>query len=392
MKKWSLLGIVLILVIAIAATFIFKPFASRSAASTDELKTYFNYSPAELEQLKNLSTNKTITATDISQINLIMFNLIRKYKLGDAYAAEVMAYLYTAQRDAAALAYQTHGEFIGNINVISSQILCMFFTKECANGQLKQVYFSKDEFSTTVANIVFPKYQQRYQQDRAQRHLYKEQTGALWWAGIRPYYGQEVGSWQPWIMQNVKQFVAAVPAAPTDKAYWQQQTSMTKSVLEHITDDQIKKVVYWAGGPGTMTPPGIWLNAADEYMQKQQVALPEMLWINSQLAMGLMDACIAVFDSKYTYWVKRPFMQDPSIITIMPTPNHPSYPAGHSTISGAAAEILSYYLPANTTVWWQLANDASQSRVNGGIHFTVDAQQGMKLGSSVGKATIESGK
>ena len=81
-------------------------------------------------------------------------------------------------------------------------------------------------------------------------------------------------------------------------------------------------------------------------------------------------------------------MRDPSIHTIMPTPNHPSYPAGHSTLSATAATLLSFYFPENKKKWEELASVASDSRVWGGIHFPIDVKQGLILGHKVGEAVI----
>jgi membrane-associated phospholipid phosphatase len=81
-------------------------------------------------------------------------------------------------------------------------------------------------------------------------------------------------------------------------------------------------------------------------------------------------------------------MLNPNLYTVMPTPNHPSYPAGHSGISAAAATILSYYFPENKEDWWKKANEASLSRVWGGIHFPIDAREGLVLGEKVGNAVI----
>jgi membrane-associated phospholipid phosphatase len=105
----------------------------------------------------------------------------------------------------------------------------------------------------------------------------------------------------------------------------------------------------------------------------------------------MADAVIAVFDSKYTYQKKRPFMLDPTIKTVMPTPNHPSYPAGHGTISGSAATVLAHYFPANTTEWARLGQEASISRSWAGIHFTIDNSVGYSLGESVAGETLRKG-
>lgn len=81
-------------------------------------------------------------------------------------------------------------------------------------------------------------------------------------------------------------------------------------------------------------------------------------------------------------------MLDSSIKTVMPTPNHPSYPAGHSTISNAALAVLDKQLPANAKEWKRLSMEAGLSRVWGGIHYTVDDEQGSLLGKQVGEYTL----
>ncbi|RUR04420.1 vanadium-dependent haloperoxidase [Legionella sp. km772] len=158
--------------------------------------------------------------------------------------------------------------------------------------------------------------------------------------------------------------------------------------LKHISPEQINQVIFWAGNPSTVTPPGIWLIFANDYMNLHQIELEKALYVRSILAMGIADSVIAVFNSKYTYWVKRPFMREPSIHTIMPTPNHPSYPAGHSTLSATAETLLSYFFPENSAKWKNLASIASEGRVWGGIHFPIDVEQGGLLGDKVGEAII----
>jgi len=275
---------------------------------------------------------------------------------------------------------------MGDIDVVSAQTLCLFFPEKCTE-LTSNIKTASDPYSTELAALVINKIQMRIMTDKKNTHLYPEKSAAYYWKGIRPYYGQDAGSWMPWLMQSVDKFVAPPPPV-YNSPEWQHQLQMTKDALEHITPEQTKMVVFWAGNPGTATPPGVWMVFANDYMFAQNISLTRILLVRCVLAMGIADATIAVFNSKYTYWVKRPFMLDPKIITVMPTPNHPSYPAGHSTISSAAATILSYYFPANKAEWSQKEKEASMSRVWGGIHFTIDAQQGNELGKRVGETAI----
>jgi hypothetical protein len=54
----------------------------------------------------------------------------------------------------------------------------------------------------------------------------------------------------------------------------------------------------------------------------------------------LYDAGIACWEAKYTYWAIRPFQLDPELKAVVPTPNHPSYPAAHACASIAVTRVL----------------------------------------------------
>jgi membrane-associated phospholipid phosphatase len=70
------------------------------------------------------------------------------------------------------------------------------------------------------------------------------------------------------------------------------------------------------------------------------------------------------------------------------TPRHPSYPSGHSTYSGAASEILSYFFPDYAGEFDKLADNIGMARLWAGIHYRSDHIQGMKLGRCVARLII----
>jgi hypothetical protein len=228
----------------------------------------------------------------------------------------------------------------------------------------------------------------RISEDEASRTPYPKKIGLQYWDGPEPQIGITDGNNKPWLIKSGSQFRADPPPA-FDSAEFKKQLAEVKRALQNATEDQKRAVAFWAGGPGTMTTPGIWLRIADDYMKKNQVSFEKTLRVRSALAMALADANTAVFDSKYTYWVKRPFMVDPSIISIMPTPNHPSYPAGHSALSGAAFGILDSYFPENSTKWRAHEEEGGMSRIWGGIHFPMDNHAGTFLGEKVAEEGLK---
>jgi hypothetical protein len=71
------------------------------------------------------------------------------------------------------------------------------------------------------------------------------------------------------------------------------------------------------------------------------------------------------------------------------TPRHPSYPSGHSTYSGAASEILSYFFPDYSGEFTKLADNTGMARLWAGIHYRSDHLQGMRLGRCVARLVID---
>ncbi|RAP35972.1 hypothetical protein B1207_10365 [Legionella quinlivanii] len=349
------------------------------------LPTYFQYTDEELASLESLQSAQSMTEASLNKWDKLMFDLIKSNKLGDAPASKIYAYVLTAQRDAAFLSYNAKQEFMGSLDVVTAKVLCLFFKQDCSTIQFQ---IKTDPYSEKIAELVVSKIIKRMDIDRKMEKLSAEKRGTLYWKGTTPYFGQETGSWKTWVISSPSQYVSKSPPRP-DSEEWQSQLKQTQTALKNISPEQTKAVVFWAGNPSTITPPGIWLKFANEYMESEHVSFSKMLLVRSVLAMGIADEVITLFYTKYTYWIRRPFMLDPSINTVMPTPNHPSYPAGHSGISATAAVILSYYFPENKKMWWKKANEASSSRVWGGIHFPIDAQQGLVTGQQVGEAVIK---
>lgn len=350
------------------------------------LPTYFTYTKEEQASLSGLATKQIITENALKKWDSLMFELIKSNKLGDAPASRIYAYVYTAQRDATFLSYNVKQQFAGNLDVISGDVLCLFFPNDCSKikSQIKS-----DNYSSQLSRLVLSKIKDRIAEDASKEKLSTQPSGAGYWLGIKPYFGQEVGSWKPWVITSVEPFMPIKPPAIGAQA-WQMQLKKTETALNAITPEQTKAVVFWAGNPSTITPPGIWLKFANDYMEKEQLPLANRVFVRSVLAMGIADSVIAIFAAKYTYWIKRPFMLNPGLHTVMPTPNHPSYPAGHSGISATAATILTYYFPKNKSDWWKKAQEASSSRIWGGIHFPVDAQAGLTLGEKVANTVVNS--
>jgi len=79
-------------------------------------------------------------------------------------------------------------------------------------------------------------------------------------------------------------------------------------------------------------------------------------------------------------------------ITVVPTPNHPSYPAAHACSSIAVASVLGYLFPRDAEMFAALGEQAAESRIWAGIHYRSDIDAGRQLAVGVASKVIARAK
>src|SRR2546422_8222127 len=94
------------------------------------------------------------------------------------------------------------------------------------------------------------------------------------------------------------------------------------------------------------------------------------------MSAAAFDALIACFDAKFNYWFIRPPQANTGIVTVFPTPQHPSYPSAHSCFSGAYSGVLAAAFPSERARVAAVAQEASLSRLYAGIHYRFDMEAG----------------
>ena len=87
-----------------------------------------------------------------------------------------------------------------------------------------------------------------------------------------------------------------------------------------------------------------------------------------------------------------PFQLDADVKTVVPTPNHPSYPAAHACSSIAVARVLGFLFPRDAGMFAALGEQAAESRVWAGIHYRSDIDVGRQLALSVAGKVIQRAK
>jgi membrane-associated phospholipid phosphatase len=145
------------------------------------------------------------------------------------------------------------------------------------------------------------------------------------------------------------------------------------------TPEQVAISQKWApfGGP-------LWHDLARELIVKHRRSEVEAARIMAYASTASFDAIIGCFDTKFAYWFLRPTHADPAITTAVPLPNHPSYPSAHSCENGAYLEVLAEAFPSERPLLEATAEEASMSRVIGGLHYLFDADAGVAIGRQAG--------
>lgn len=196
---------------------------------------------------------------------------------------------------------------------------------------------------------------------------------------------------------NVKSFLMTpadvivnrpLPPPSTKSQKFLDELNEVKNYSENATREHMQIVTFWADGVGTYTPPGHWNQIANEAFVNERYS--EVRWARNTalLNIGMMDAAISCWDAKYYYFNPRPAQMDTSIKTLTGIPNFPAYVSGHSTFSGAAATVLSHFIPSKSQEYQAMANEASMSRLYGAIHYRSDCEAGLVLGKNVGNFAV----
>jgi len=163
---------------------------------------------------------------------------------------------------------------------------------------------------------------------------------------------------------------------------------------------------YWADGGGTFTPPGHMLAITAQLVTERNLSLTASAKLFAQVGISENDGGIVCWKYKYKYNLLRPITYIQRYIsaswpgTVIVTPPFPSYTSGHATFSGAAGTVLAGYFgqnfsftdnqkvpdgfsPRTFSNFQQMVDEASISRVYGGIHYGFDSEVGASTGKDV---------
>jgi membrane-associated phospholipid phosphatase len=224
-----------------------------------------------------------------------------------------------------------------------------------------------------------------------------------------PYWGQV----RPFVLHSWDE--CAVPAPPDYSA----DTSSTRYRDAHdvfaaktaLTPEQKEIALYWADNAGESgTPVGHWVAIGAQMVSERHLSAEDAARLMVLTSAAQADAFISSWGYKYKFNLIRPRtyirrLMDSTWEPLIPTPPFPEYPSGHSTVSAAAAEVMTALLgdtsfEDSTSIvighdvrrfdsFRAAAREAGISRIYGGIHFPTGNTGGRTLGECIGTKVVE---
>jgi membrane-associated phospholipid phosphatase len=188
-------------------------------------------------------------------------------------------------------------------------------------------------------------------------------------------------------VREIEDFVPVMPSL--DSKSLELALDEVRRSSSNATANERELIRAWADGAGTSTPPGHWNAIAAGLIAEHRLSELAAAQTLSLLNIALMDAGIACWRTKYTYWIPRPNQLDPNIKPLVPVPNFPSFTSGHSAFSSAAAKALGYIFPEEKVLLRKMAEQAALSRLYAGIHFGFDVNEGLLQGERIANAAID---
>jgi hypothetical protein len=181
---------------------------------------------------------------------------------------------------------------------------------------------------------------------------------------------------------------------------------------QNLTIDQMNIAFFWEDKEGTGQPPGHWVSITNNAVNKFSLKLDEAVKLYALVGAAIRDAFISCWESKYRVNLLRPktyirdYLGEPNWSPIVVTPPFPEYTSGHSVVSGAVSEVLTWRFGDNVTFtdsthgnragyrnrdytsYYHAAEEAAWSRMYGGIHFRSGNLNGITQGRKVGQEVI----
>lgn len=259
----------------------------------------------------------------------------------------------------------------------------------------------------------------RYQPSEGAGKWYPTPPG--YFAPVEPYFNTV----RPFTLEAADQFKPLPPVEFSTEPQSEFYALMEEVYSLEMNKEQREIAAFWDCNPFALeetghlmvgikqiSPGGHWMGITAIACEQSNMDFKETIKINSLVSIGLMDGFISCWDEKYRSDRIRPETAirkiiDPSYKPMLQTPPFPEYLSGHSTISTTAAVILTHFFgndyPYTDTVeeqyglgsrefksFMHASEEASISRLYGGIHYMDAITRGQDQGKEVGNWVLKS--
>lgn len=260
---------------------------------------------------------------------------------------------------------------------------------------------------------------------------YSIQNDPATWRPTPPGYMDGVEpSWnkiRPMLLDSAGQFKPAPPTPfnMTDKnSQYYKEAMEVYTTVKNASPEQVAIANFWDCNPYKLnvvghvmhatkkiSPGGHWINIVGLASRKAKLGFLPSVEAYAFVSVGLFDAFISCWDEKYRSVAVRPETVinehiDPEWVPLLQTPPFPEYTSGHSVASGATGVILTHLfgeafsytddtevefgLEARSyTSFDQAVQEASVSRLYGGIHFMPAIKNGVTEGKAIGQLVLQ---
>jgi hypothetical protein len=239
--------------------------------------------------------------------------------------------------------------------------------------------------------------------------------------GLEPHWGEI----RTWVIDSSSQFTTEppIPFSTEKNSEFYKQAMEVYEIVKAQKQEEIDIAWYWDDNPkATMvsghmsfsrkkiSPGGHWMNIVAHASRKANLDIMKSAEAYVKVGCALADAFISCWQGKYQYNLIRPESYinqyiDPEWKPLIQTPPFPEHCSGHSTISRAAATVLTGLLGDNFAFvdstemefgidprafksFNQASDEVGVSRMYGGIHYRRGNEAGLKCGSEIGKFVL----
>jgi hypothetical protein len=247
-------------------------------------------------------------------------------------------------------------------------------------------------------------------------------TSPDYFDGVEAYWNQIL----PLALDSASQIKAVGPPAySVDKnSPFYKNMYEVYEIGRNLTEEQKTIAKYWDDNPAVvehsghamyinkkLSPVGHWIGINTIAAKMKNLTPIETAQSYAMTALAIFDGFISCWQEKYTSLFVRPItaiheLIDSKWLPFLQTPPFPEHTSGHSTISAAAAVILTHRfgenfafedtsdfryigMKRNFTSFHQAANEASISRVYGGIHYRTACDEGNRNGKQIGEYIVK---